>query len=363
MTEFDNLDLAELGEFDNLDLTELDNLDLGDPTESEPVEPSKPTKLNFTDVFPNIMSVIIKLKNYPNMTESQLLSVVTPNVVNVSVYNNYGRKDYPDDPVWNDKILMDKLKTAAKGKKKSNRLTYGEGEFSGTSFNSQTTFVLRETDEMMQNRINYYKTIPSVLRKEASSKIERKYFKVKFFINGSVQIPGIIYEDLSDSIAVTSLLLDVLEMHNQVRPEIVSVQSSMRNYNVSLISNVSFDLLSIQNELNKIPNMSMPVPGIYMNRVDFNLEKYKGLIVYLYKRPDNYTEDLFLEHLNVAKFRKTITEITVKIFENGGKINIDSVSSKNEAISVLEWLKSYLVPAGTIATEDKSEYYSSDEFL
>ncbi len=347
----------------------------------------------------SIMSVIVKLLNIVEKSEIELLELVEPNETIVSIYNNYGRKDYKNDYRWLEIIKNDKIKKKNKKNKNTNRILNGIGEFSGTSFNSQTTFVIKETEEMCNKRVNYYKSIKENNIKDDIS--DPKYFKIKYFINGSIQIPGIIFEDLSDARELLNILIKMLNKVFNNNIIISSIQSSMRNYKIQISNqeNKPFDLEKIKqnmsifkskdiipiknvNNINNINNEIIDDLGIntnneiiddlginnneenkeniyYLNRIDLNMEKQQGLVIKIYKSNDSE----FLNKISNIKLKKYYSEVSIKIFSNR-KINIDSVNNIEEAKNILEFIKIYINDSyiDNIINE-ASEYYSSDEYL
>jgi hypothetical protein len=353
----------------------------------------------YTNLFVNIMSVIAKLSNINQKTELELLNLITPDENIVSIYNNFGRKDFTDDIVWMKMVNDSKIKKQKekdKKKNKSNRLTTGIGEFSGTSFNSQTTFVIKETPNMIKKRQEYYKNIPIIIRKD-NIDVNIKYFKVKFFINGSIQIPGIIFEDFSDAYDIINILINMLQQHNELiynslKINIISMYSSMRNYKTCLFNNIDgikednidgikednidgikednivinlahlkskFDIYKNKDVI-QILNNDIDNDNIYyMNRIDLNIEKIPGILIKIYKSSDID----FINKVDNIKNKNIYNEITIKILQKG-KISIDSVNNINEAYDMLNFIKNYITDDVFIINNFcDSEYYTSDDFL
>lgn len=292
----------------------------------------------YSALYPSVSSVIGELINCPDEDEKTRLDrvYVTKDIIRIS--NNFGDKKHPDYE-FNDKE-----------KKKSARVSSGQGEFAGTHFNSQTTYTIRETDVMLANRLAYIKTLP----KEFSNvETERKYFKVKHFNKNVIHIPGIIFEDFSDAYALIEIIIAALKEAYKINDIALKepLSSTMRNYKsfITLDDANRFDLSIIKDKLNVIKYEQHLFNNYYMNRI----EKFLDIKI---MKPKNSIDD-FKKSKNVLK-NENVQNITIKISTNG-KIEIDSVSDLAEGNLIYDWIKGFSAIVGI--EKITYDYYTTDE--
>jgi hypothetical protein len=428
------------------------------PREISVVQNERIAPLRFTKPYPSVTSVIGRLANSPDLNEQTMLKIINPTKNIICISNNYGRNTNLDFA----HLIVTKKKKAKKG----NRLMSGIGEFAGTHFNSQTTYTILETDNMYEKRMALLKTIPKFKNTPIIEDVENtrqyKLFKVKHFRNGTIQIPGIIQEDLSDALEIMDIVIKELnisvtnafktglitkdsfnkripsefpiEIQNECddiiddldldcivpsenhlpvvfqqeiqnipvekqqeegirqngsisceivrenslefpvevqqerenRKEIVLdyLSSSMRNYKALcyLEDNKRFNLQVIKDKVDTIKPQTKIIPDkfYYLNRIEYNSERYQGLLIRIYKPKDEKTEINF-DKLNKILKSDEVKGITIKIFQEG-KINIDSVNNFEEADIIYTWIKSIINIDNCLYTidDDESNYYTSD---
>lgn len=174
-------------------------------------------------------------------------------------------------------------------KKRTNRKRQGSGKY----FNSQITF-----------------WISSILT-------EHKYYKIKLFRNGTVEIPGGLKPDMSDVREVVGVLVEVLrECFQDDDIHVTSLYPIMINYKFKMFDDsIRINLPALHSLLIEISTGdSTGIADIL--EIKYNSERYPGLIL-KYRTP---TE------------RNAKKQTTIKIFK-GGKINIDGAVSSDCVIS------------------------------
>lgn len=293
----------------------------------------------YSNLHSSVTSVIGEFINCPDEDELTRLNRlnITDEIIRIS--NNFGDKQHPNFPFINKEK-----------KKTSTRVASGTGEFANTHFNSQTTYTIRETDDMWAKRIAYIKTLP---KEFANVEYDRKYFKVKHFNKNVIHIPGIIFEDFSDAYALIEIIIKELnKVYNKTDIALKDpLSSTMRNYKsfISLEENKKFDLNIIKDKLNIIKYEQHLFDKYYMNRIE-------GFLDIKIMKPKNNVDD-FKKCKNVLK-NENVQNITIKILPDG-KINIDSVSNFEEGNLIYSWIKNF----NAIIDDDKFEYgyYTSDE--
>ena len=302
----------------------------------------------YSELYPSVTSVIGNLVNCPIRNEEERISDLDYDDQIIKISNNFGCKMNPNF-----------IFKAASKQKESNRIKTGIGEFAGTHFNSQTTYTVAETEDMFEKRKELLDKIPQEFKKDMA--IEKKYFKIKHFTNGCIQIPGILHEDLSDAKSLLEIVINKLSSVYNVKVELRSeLSSSMRNYKCKIIldNEEKIDLKYIRTKIVVYKYQQNIFGKYYMNCIENNHETFQGLRFKLFKTK-NDENDFNLEK-NISK-NDNIKTITIKIFQDG-KINIDSVSDINEAKIIYEWIKTLFDENAFYYLEkNESEYYTSDE--
>lgn len=264
----------------------------------------------------------IKFKECDLITKLSLPDKI-PQIIKIGC--NYG--EYISDKYIE---LTTKVKKSNRGRKKknkpiSNRKIQGNGKY----FNSQITFTILDPQ------------------------IENKYYHLKLYTNGTIQITYVCYENLKLIQPIIDLVIEVIKPIDSIKInledeiKIIYLKSIMRNYKFHIIKeNIFIDLNKFrtlllnykeyqidnsknnnsknyfQNNTNYDYNLMIQLD---IGLIKCNFEKYTGIIV---------------------KFKTPIPDkldklTTVKIFSSG-KINIDGSNNFNES-SIIKNIISSLI--------------------
>lgn len=186
-------------------------------------------------------------------------------------------------------------------KQKSTRKIQGSGRY----FSSQITFTIYNTEN-------------------------NKKYKIKLFRNGNFQVPGIKRPDMSDLILPMKILRDYLRIEfNNNNINIDYFISVMRNCKCRLINK---DILIRINELEylfkdfKLKNKTSDSNNINIAEIQYNCERYFGLIIKFYRPIYNHPD------------KRT----TIKILRSG-KINLDGGNNTEEIEELYYWLEKFFI--------------------
>lgn len=185
-----------------------------------------------------------------------------------------------------------------KVKKHNVRKNQGNGKY----FNSQITFWVQ------------------------SLKILTKYYKIKLFRNGTIEIPGGLEPSMDDVNSAVNVVRDAMENCLIEDVKIVELYSIMRNYKFETVAkdiriNISeLYQIFIAAHRNKCPSVSN------ITEIKYNIERYPGLII---------------------KFATPIPrnprkQTTIKMFQSG-KVNIDGAISEECAWYYYNWINDFYV--------------------
>lgn len=146
---------------------------------------------------------------------------------------------------------------------------------------------------------------------------KNKYYKIKLFRNGMIQIPGVLNTDMSDIKQPINDLINVLSgVFENV--SLIELYSIMRNYKTAIKDDRKVNLRKLYQILIQLKD-STPM----LNEVKYNPERYPGLIV-KFGTP-------------IDKNKKK--QATIKMFHSG-KINIDGLVSEQHSTKYYNWVES-----------------------
>ena len=283
----------------------------------------------FNDLTLSTITVESKISNI-KFKESELilklgLSDKIPEIIKIGC--NYG--EYISDKYIE---LTTSVKKSNRGRKKknkpiSNRKVQGNGKY----FNSQITFTILDSDD-------------------------KKFYHLKLYTNGTIQITYVCYEDITLIQPIIDLVIKVISPIDSIKINLsddikmVYLKSIMRNYKFNIIpENTFIDLNKLKlillqfkeyqnkqltnNFQNIIEYDNNLLLSLEIGLIKCNFEKYTGIIV-KFKTP------------LIDKPHKLTT---VKIFSSG-KINIDGANTYDESFIIKKIISSLI-------------YYNNDNII
>ena len=275
----------------------------------------------FNDLTLSTITVESKISNI-KFKESELilklgLSDKIPEIIKIGC--NYG--EYISDKYIE---LTTSVKKSNRGRKKknkpiSNRKVQGNGKY----FNSQITFTILDSDD-------------------------KKFYHLKLYTNGTIQITYVCYEDITLIQPIIDLVIKVISPIDSIKINLsddikmVYLKSIMRNYKFNIIpENTFIDLNKLKlillqfkeyqnkqltnNFQNIIEYDNNLLLSLEIGLIKCNFEKYTGIIV-KFKTP------------LIDKPHKLTT---VKIFSSG-KINIDGANTYDESFIIKKIISSLI---------------------
>lgn len=224
------------------------------------------------------------------------------------------------------KPIKSKRGRKPKPKTKSNRRKQGMG----TYMTSQLTFTI------VGDGINDEKN---------------KLYHIKIFVNGVIQIPAVMNEDINIIIPYLEKLIKyinknvkILKIEKDKPINIKFIKSIMRNYKFHSYHPTRIYNIKL-NKLKKIINQQkedININNLYNNEdifkiteIKYNPERYPGCTIKF-----DITNELSIEEKNALKKNK-IKQITIKIFSSG-KINIDGANTLNSAKKIQRFLLNFI---------------------
>lgn len=249
----------------------------------------------FSKLLPSTLTAQGSLSNV-KFNEKDLIDAVDADGRIHKITCNYGERynqNYKEPAV--------KQKTTNRGrkpkpKKKDRRKNQGSGKY----FNSQITFWISSLDK------------------------KDKYYKIKVFRNGTVEIPGGLDPSMKDITSAVHVVADKLKNCFMEDVKVVELYSIMRNYKFEMIDkefrvNIN-NLYNIFVENQKHENLKVG----NITEIKYNVERYPGLIV------------KFSTPIDRNKNKQT----TIKMFQSG-KVNIDGAVSEQCANYYYEWINNF----------------------
>lgn len=287
------------------------------------------TYLNyFNDLNLSTITVESKISNIKfkecDLIPKLSLSDKMPEVIKIGC--NYG--EYISDKFVE---LTTPVKKSNRGRKKKNKLISNRKiQGNGKYFNSQITFTILDPT------------------------IDKKFYHLKLYTNGTIQITYVCYEDINLIRPIIDLVISIIKPIDSIKVDlneeikIVYLKSIMRNYKFNIIEeNIFIDLnkfktllLDFKNYQIEHINKRSETKQYFQDNTDYDYELLLQLEIGLIKcNFEKYTGI-------IVKFKTPLLEkadklTTVKIFSSG-KINIDGSNNFDES-SVIKKIISSLI--------------------
>jgi hypothetical protein len=254
-----------------------------------------PKVLIFGTLYPSTLTAQGFLSNV-HFEEKDLIHAVEPLGRIKKITCNYGEAYNTN---FKDAVVKKKQTNRGrkpKVKKRNVRKNQGNGKY----FNSQITFWVQ------------------------SLKILTKYYKIKLFRNGTIEIPGGLEPSMDDVNSAVDVVRDAMENCLVEDVKVVELYSIMRNYKFETVAddiriNISglYQIFIVAHQ-NKCPSVNN------ITEIKYNIERYPGLII---------------------KFATPIPrnprkQTTIKMFQSG-KVNIDGAISEECAWYYYNWINDF----------------------
>lgn len=260
-------------------------------------EYAKPKVYIFGTLYPSTLTAQGFLSNV-HFEEKDLIHAVEPLGRIKKITCNYGEAYNVDFKAAVVKKKQTNRGRKPKVKKRNVRKNQGNGKY----FNSQITFWVQ------------------------SLKIMTKYYKIKLFRNGTIEIPGGLDPSMEDVIGAVNVVREAMANCLAEEVRVVELYSIMRNYKFETVAediriNISgLYQIFIAAHRNKCPSVSN------ITEIKYNIERYPGLII---------------------KFATPIPrnprkQTTIKMFQSG-KVNIDGAISEECAWYYYNWINDFYV--------------------
>ena len=250
---------------------------------------------NFNKIEPSVLTAQGKLTEV-NFNEEDLILAINPTGRIKKLTSNFGELTNSNYIFPEPAKRKSNRGRKPKIKKKNIRRNQGSGKY----FNSQITFWV------------------------ISKTINDKFYKVKLFRNGSVEIPGGLLPDMSDIIEAVEIVAKAVGNCLLTNVEVSKLYSVMRNYKTTVMGdNIRLNIgelyqILVEDTKSKSPDVDNVI------EVRYNPERYPGLTIKL------------LTPIPTNSNKRT----TIKIFKSG-KINIDGATSPECAEKYYYWLNWY----------------------
>lgn len=277
-------------------------------------------ELYFNDLTLSTITVESKISNI-KFKESDLilklsLSDKIPQIIKIGCnYGEYISEKYLE--------LTTPVKKSNRGRKKKNKpVSSRKVQGNGKYFNSQITFTILDFN------------------------IKDKFYHLKLYTNGTIQITYVCYEDINLIKPIIDLVINMIKSIDSIKINIeediniIYLKSIMRNYKFNIIKdNIYIDLNKFKTILFNFKdyqsnNINNDIKELFQNKSDYNTDLLLSLEIGLIKcNFEKYTGI-------IVKFKTPLVDkpnklTTVKIFSSG-KINIDGSNSYNESNTIKE---------------------------
>jgi hypothetical protein len=271
----------------------------------------------FGPLYPSTLTAQGFLSNV-HFEEKDLIHAVEPLGRIKKITCNYGE-------VYNTdfKAVVVKKKQTNRGRKpKTKKRNVRKKQGNGRYFNSQITFWVQ------------------------SLKIFTKYYKIKLFRNGTIEVPGGLEPSMNDVNSSVEVIRETMENCLVEDVKVVELYSIMRNYKFKTVDDdirinipVLYDIFIVAYQ-NKCPSVNN------VKEIKYNIERYPGLIV----------------KLSTPIPRKPKKQTTIKMFQSG-KVNIDGAISEECARYYYNWINDFYVTHmnSVIYTPNKVVIYSDSD--
>jgi hypothetical protein len=258
------------------------------------------THIMFSDLQPSTLTAQGKLEFSKEsglkleFHEKNLIDTINISQRIARILCNYGEVNNPNY------VEKKKKKQTNRGRKpkiknRINRKNQGNGKY----FNSQITFWIASQDE---------------------DKPE-KYYKIKLFRNGTIEIPGGLKPDMSDVRSAVEVVCDAVAECFVEDVQITKLYPIMRNYKFSLMDeNNRVNIAKLYNIFTELKEMQDDLVK-NITEIKYNIERYPGLII-KFATPIPRNEQ---------------KQTTIKMFHSG-KVNIDGANTPECAHYYYQWI-------------------------
>jgi hypothetical protein len=175
-----------------------------------------------------------------------------------------------------------------------------------------------------------------------------KIYYVKLFVNGSMQIPAIKNEDLSDGKELLDDFIKYISNYDNVKEdkekniELLYLVSIMRNYITQLKFSIpnknivyKLDLISLYKILSDEKLDVKKYFTFELFNSNFSIENYTGLTIKFLTPIEDFKKNIFSKYKKNKNIKKNNKQTTAKIFSSC-KINIDGCNNKDEALIIYD---------------------------
>lgn len=168
-------------------------------------------------------------------------------------------------------------------------------------------------------------------------------YRIKLFVNGIIQVPGVIDEDFNDIKELLDYFVMYVNNINEIKidPEeeckLIYTMSNMRNYATKLLFNgnespFKVDLKELNNILGRYKEEDSCEFKLFL--INFSMEDSSIKIKFLTPLPQ-FNQDMITKYK--PNYKKKIRQTTVIIF-NSCKINVLGSNAKKEVQTILDYL-------------------------
>jgi hypothetical protein len=258
---------------------------------------SEPKVYIFDTLYPSTLTAQGVLSNV-KFEEKDLIFVLNPIGRIKKITCNYGEIRNTDYNEEQPKKKATNRGRKPKIKKRNIRKNQGNGKY----FNSQITFWIQ------------------------SLSIMTKYYKIKLFRNGTIEIPGGLEPSMDDVWSAVNVVKSTMSDCLAEEVNIVELYSIMRNYKFETVDK------TIRININKLYNIFINTHAINCKslsniaEIKYNIERYPGLII----------------KFSTPIERNPLKQTTVKMFQSG-KVNIDGAISEECALFYYNWINDFYV--------------------
>jgi hypothetical protein len=256
---------------------------------------SCPRKYMFDELSSSTLTAQGFLSNV-SFEEKDLIYAINPTGRIKKIICNYGKSyntDFKDE--------QPKKKQTNRGRKpKIKKCNVRKNQGNGTCFNSQGTF-------WIQSLVN-----------------PTKYYKIKLFRNGTIEVPGGLEPSMEDVCSAVNVVCDVMRECLAEDVCVTELYSIMRNYKFETIDkNTRINIRELYNIfINSYANKCPITRNI--TEIKYNIERYPGLII----------------KFSTPIPRNIYKQTTIKMFQSG-KVNIDGAISEECALYYYNWINDF----------------------
>lgn len=167
-------------------------------------------------------------------------------------------------------------------------------------------------------------------------------YRIKLFVNGIIQVPGVIDEDFNDIKDLLDYFVGYVNNINEIKtdPEeeckLIYTMSNMRNYATKLLFNddtpFKIDLKELNNVLCRYKEEDTCEYKLFL--INFSMEDSSIKIKFLTPLPQ-FNQDMIAKYK--PNYKKKVRQTTVIIF-NSCKINVLGSNARTEVQTILNYL-------------------------